>query len=141
MTTKQTYSFSAKDGVPPQVGPFAHATRWGDIVFVTGQMPTSPDTGTLVEGGISEQTRQVFENLSAVLAQFGATLNDALMVRAYLANFNDFAAFNSEYIHWFAEPLPSRTCVGISGLAVEALVEVDLVVGIPSRPVMTNEGA
>jgi reactive intermediate/imine deaminase len=132
MTTKQTYSFSADDGVPPQVGPFAHATRWGDTLYVTGQMPTDPATGRLVEGGLAEQTHQVLANLAAVLAKFGATLDDALMVRVYLTDFDDFAAFNVEYVKWFKGPLPSRTCVGTTGLAVGAVVEIDLIAGIPS---------
>lgn len=130
MTTKQTYSFSAADGVPPQVGPFAHATRWGDTLYVTGQMPTDPATGQLVEGGLAEQTHQVFANLAAVLAQFEATLDDALMVRVYLTDFDDFAAFNAEYVKWFTGPLPSRTCVGTTGLAVGAVVEIDLIAGL-----------
>jgi len=130
MTTKQTYSFSAADGVPPQVGPFAHATRWGDTLYVTGQMPTDPATGSLVSGGLVEQTRQVFTNLSAVLAQFEATLDDALMVRVYLTEFGDFEAFNAEYVKWFTGPLPSRTCVGTTGLAVGAVVEIDLIAGL-----------
>ena len=130
MTTKQTYSFSAADGVPPQVGPFAHATRWGDTLYVTGQMPTDPATGSLVSGGLVEQTRQVFTNLSAVLAQFEATLDDALMVRVYLTEFGDFEAFNVEYVKWFTGPLPSRTCVGTTGLAVGAVVEIDLIAGL-----------
>jgi len=128
---KQTYSFTVADGVPPQVGPFAHATRWGDTLYVTGQMPTVPETGKLVGGGLVEQTRQVFANLSAVIEKFGATLDDALMVRVYLTDFDDFAAFNAEYVSWFTGPLPSRTCVGTTGLAVGAVVEIDLIVGIP----------
>lgn len=132
MTTKQTYSFSAADGVPAQVGPFAHATGWGDTLYVTGQMPTDPATGRLVSGGLAEQTKQVFTNLAAVLAQFDASLDDALMVRVYLTDFDDFDAFNAEYVKWFTGPLPSRTCVGTSGLAVGAVVEIDLIAGLSS---------
>jgi reactive intermediate/imine deaminase len=132
MTTKQTYSFSVADGVPAQVGPFAHATRWGHTLYVTGQMPTDPATGRLVVGGLAEQTNQVFTNLAAVLAQFDASLDDALMVRVYLTDFADFDAFNAEYVKWFTGPLPSRTCVGTTGLAVGAVVEIDLVAGLSS---------
>jgi len=132
MTVKQTYSFGAADGVPPQVGPFAHATRWGDTLYVTGQMPTDPATGKLVAGGLAEQTHQVFANLAAVLKQFDATLDDALMVRVYLTDFGDFDAFNAEYVKWFTGPLPSRTCVGTTGLAVGAVVEIDLITGLSS---------
>lgn len=127
--TRQSRSFDPSVGVPPRVAPFSHATRWGDMLFVTGQMPTGLD-GELVAGGIVAQTRQVLENLRAVLAQYGADLNDSLMVRVYLKDFDGFAAMNDEYRAWFHDPLPSRTCVGVTGLAVDALVEIDLVVGL-----------
>ncbi|MFD1720652.1 RidA family protein [Amnibacterium endophyticum] len=131
MSERSVHVFGPEHGVPPQVGPFAHAVRWGDTLYVTGQMPTDPATGELVEGGIVPQTAQVLRNLRAVLARFDATLDAALMVRAYLTDFGDFEAFNAEYRTWFAGPLPSRTCVGVTGLAVGASVEIDLVVGLP----------
>lgn len=131
MTERIAYSFGPDSGVPPQVGPFSHAVRWGDTLYVTGQMPTDPATGAIVEGGLIEQTRQVLRNLGAVVAHFGATLDDALMVRVYLTDFGDFDEFNVEYSRWFHQPLPSRTNVGVTGLAVGAVVEIDLIVGIP----------
>lgn len=131
--SKQTFSFSPGDGVPPKVGPFAHATQWGDLLFITGQMPTDPATGKLVGGNVVAQAAQVRHNLEAVLARFGLTLDDALMVRVYLTSFDDYAAFNTDYSNWFRGPLPSRTCVGVNGLAVGALVEIDLIAGIPRK--------
>ncbi|MEU0969538.1 Rid family hydrolase [Streptomyces sp. NPDC005917] len=130
---KETFVFSPEDGVPPQVGPFAHATRFGQLLFVTGQMPTDPATDRLVEGGLLAQAEQVRSNLNAVLRQFGLTLDDVLMVRVYLTDFADFDAFNTAYETWFDGPLPSRTCVGVTGLAVGATVEIDLIAGIPER--------
>ncbi|ABS05216.1 RidA family protein [Kineococcus radiotolerans] len=127
---KETFVFAASDGVPPQVGPFAHATRLGDLVFLTGQMPTDPATGELVGGGIVEQAEQVRANLAAVLAGFDLTLDDALQVRVYLRHFDEhFEAFNERYRTWFAGPLPARTTIGVTGLAVGALVEVDVTAG------------
>lgn len=127
---KETFVFTPADGVPPQVGPFAHATRLGDLVFVTGQMPTDPATGSMVAGGIVEQAEQVRANLAAVLAQFGMTFDDALQVRVYLREFDEhFAAFNERYATWFDGPLPARTTIGVTGLAVGALVEIDVVAG------------
>ena len=131
--TKRSFSFSPGDGVPPPVGPFAHATQWGDLLFVTGQMPTDPATGEVVPGDIVAQATQVRRNLEAVLARFDLTLDDALMVRVYLTSFEDYAAFNAAYAGWFRGPLPSRTCVGVSGLAVGAAVEIDLIAGIRER--------
>jgi len=129
-----SFSFTPGEGVPPAVAPFSHATRWGDLLFVTGQMPTHPATGELVPGDIVAQATQVRANLEAVLARFDATLDDALMVRVYLTCFaDDYAAFNEAYRGWFRGELPSRTCVGVSGLAVGAAVEIDLVVGLQPR--------
>ncbi|HVT09291.1 MAG TPA: Rid family hydrolase [Polyangia bacterium] len=132
MTVKRAFSFSPADGVPPAVAPFSHATRWGDLLFVTGQMPTDPATGALVPGDVVAQANQVRRNLEAVLARFGLTLDDTLMVRAYLTSFDDYAAFNAAYAGWFTGPLPSRTCIACSGLAVGAAVEIDVIAGIPA---------
>ncbi len=128
--TRRNFSFSPAHGVPPEVGPFSHAVRWGDLLFVTGQMPTDPATGMLVVGDIIAQAEQVRRNLESVLAQFGATLDDALMVRVYLTSFADYDLFNAAYRAWFHGALPSRTCVGVTGLAVGASVEIDLIVGL-----------
>lgn len=127
---RESFTFTPDQGVPPGVAPFSHATRWGDLLFVTGQMPTDPATGAMVEGDVVVQAEQVRRNLEAVLAQFGATLDDSLMVRVYLTAFDDYAAFNAAYASWFRGPLPSRTCVGVTGLAVGAVVEIDLIAGV-----------
>ena len=131
MTIKQSFVFTPADGVPPQVGPFSHATRFGNLVFITGQMPTDPASGHIVEGNVVVQAEQVRRNLAAVLAQFGLTFEDALMVRVYLTSFEDYAAFNAAYTGWFNGPLLARTCVGVTGLAVGAVVEIDLIAGVP----------
>jgi len=122
---------TGRPGVPDPVGPFAHAVRWRDTLWVTGQMPTDPTTGAVVPGDVADQTRQVLRNLEAVLHASGARLADTLMVRAYLLDFDDYARFNAEYETWFPDGLPARTCVGVTGLAVGALVEIDLVVALP----------
>ncbi len=122
----RSWTFGPADGVPPPVAPFAHATAAGETLYVTGQMPTGTD-GKLVAGGIVEQTDQVMRNLACVLELVGGTLEDVVQVRAYLLDWGDYAAFNAAYTAWFPKRLPSRTCVGIDGLAVGALVEVDLV--------------
>jgi 2-iminobutanoate/2-iminopropanoate deaminase len=131
--TKQSFSFTPEQNVPPGVAPFSHATRFGNLLFVTGQMPTDPRTGKMVAGDVVVQAEQVRRNLEAVLAQFSLTLDEALMVRVYLTDFDDYAAFNAAYETWFHGPLPSRTCVGVTGLAVGAAVEIDLIVGIPEK--------
>lgn len=126
---KQAWSFAQESGVPPKVGPFAHATTFGSLVFCTGQMPTDPATGELVDGGIVAQAEQVRRNLTAVLKQLGLCLEDALMMRIYLTDFDNYEAVNAAYRGWFAGPLPSRTCVGVTALALGAAIEIDLIAG------------
>ena len=133
MTHRESFTFTPDQGVPPAVAPFSHVTRWGSLLFVTGQMPTDPASGELVTGGVIAQAEQVRRNLLACLAPFGATLDDALMVRVYLTQWTDFEVFNEAYRTWFTGPLPSRTCVGTNGLAVGADVEIDLIVGVPEE--------
>lgn len=114
---------------PRRVGPFSHAVRAGDFLFVTGQMPTMPDDPTRIVGGaVEDQTRRVMENLKIVLASAGSGLDRAVFARVYLVNFQDFDRMNAVYASYF-EPnrLPGRTCIGVTGLALGALVEIDLV--------------
>lgn len=114
---------------PERVGPFSHAVRAGDYLFVTGQMPTEPDDPTaLVAGGIEEQTHAVMANLKTVLSAAGSSLERVVFARVYLVNFQDFDRMNAVYETYFAPgKLPARTCIGVTGLAVGALVEVDLI--------------
>ena len=115
---------------PPPTAPYSHAVRAGEFLFVTGQLPTDPRTGDrLVPGGIAEQTRQVMENLQTVLTGAGAALDRVVFARVYLVNFADYPAMNRVYASYFAPGLlPARTCIGVTGLALGALVEIDLVV-------------
>jgi len=122
----RAWTFGPDDGVPPPVAPFAHATAAGPTLYVTGQMPTGLD-GALVAGAIGEQTDQVMRNLARVLELVGGGLQDVVAVRAYLTDWDDYAAFNAAYEPWFADRLPSRSCTGASGLAAGARVEIDLV--------------
>ena len=114
---------------PKRVGPFSHAVKAGDFLFVTGQMPTLPNDPTkLIEGGISSQTHQVMKNLQTVLAAANSSLKNVVFVRVYLINFQDFDAMNTVYESYFEpDKLPARTCIGVTGLAVGASVEIDLI--------------
>jgi reactive intermediate/imine deaminase len=118
------FHFTPEDGVPPGVAPFSHATAAGQTLHVTGQMPTDA-TGTVVGADVATQTDQVLRNLLRVTELCGGGLADVVSVRAYLIDWDDYAAFNDAYAAWFPERLPSRTCVGVTGLAVGALVEID----------------
>ncbi len=118
------FTFTPTDGVPPGVAPFVHATAAGQTLYVTGQMPTDTD-GRLVGADVATQADQVLRNLVRVTELCGGTLDDVVAVRAYLMDWEDYAPFNAAYAHWFPTRLPSRTCVGTTGLAAGALVEID----------------
>jgi 2-iminobutanoate/2-iminopropanoate deaminase len=121
----RSWTFTPEDGVPPLVASFAHATAAGETLYVTGQMPTGLD-GELVSGGIAAQTDRVLANLARVLELVGGTMADVVATRAYLREWDEYRSFNTAYTRWFPDRLPTRTCVGVSGLAVGALVEIDL---------------
>ena len=114
---------------PQKVAPFSHAVRAGDYLFVTGQMPTLKNDNTkLVDGGIEAQTHQVMKNLLEVLNAAGSSLEKVIFARVYLVNFGDFDKMNSVYASYFStDKLPARTCIGVTGLAVGASVEIDFI--------------
>ena len=120
-------------GGPKPVAPFSHAVESDGFVFVTGQMPDTPAAPGMLPDGIAAQTRNVMGNLATVLAGLGLGLEHVVMARIYLTNFKrDYAAMNEVYRSYFAEGrLPARTCVGVTGLAYDALVEIDLVARRP----------
>jgi reactive intermediate/imine deaminase len=126
MSGIRAFTFTPEQGVPPGVAPFAHATAAGETLYVTGQMPTDV-AGTVVGDDVAAQTDQVMRNLERVVQLCGGGLADVVSVRAYLIDWADYDAFNVAYAKWFPERLPSRTCVGVTGLAVGSLVEIDMV--------------
>jgi reactive intermediate/imine deaminase len=116
-------------GAPKPVAPYSHATAADGWVFVTGQIPTDPDDDSApLPDGIEAQTRRVMENLKRVLAGSGSGLDRVAFARVYLTHFErDYAAMNAVYQSYFAPGhLPARTCIGVTGLARGALVEIDL---------------
>lgn len=117
------------NGGPKPVAPFSHAVETDGFVFVTGQMPDTPETPGVLPEGIVAQTRAVMENLKVVLAGLDLGFEHVVMARIYLTRFkDDYAAMNETYRGFFAEGrLPARTCVGVTGLAYDALIEIDLV--------------
>ena len=116
-------------GGPRPVAPFSHAVETDGFVFVTGQMPDTPDAPGIVPEGIVAQTHAVMENLRLVLAGTGLGFEHIVMARIYLTQFKqDYADMNATYRSYFPpDRLPARTCVGVTGLAYDALVEIDLV--------------
>jgi 2-iminobutanoate/2-iminopropanoate deaminase len=116
-------------GGPRPVAPFSHAVETDGFVFITGQMPDTPDAPGVLPEGIVAQTHAVIANLRTVLAGLSLNLEHAVMARIYLTRFkDDYAAMNDVYRSYFADGrLPARTCVGVTGLAYDALIEIDLI--------------
>ncbi len=112
---------------PKAIGPYSQAVRAGQLVFLSGQVPMDPATGSLVDGDIAAQTRRVFENLGAVLKAAGLTFAHVVRTTVFLADMTDFAAMNQVYATYFSEPFPARSTVQVARLPRDARVEIDLI--------------
>ena len=109
----------------PSASPYSPGLRVGDFVFVSGQVPRDPMTGKLVGETIEEQTKQVLENIKAILAAGGATMEDVVKVSAHLTDLSLFERYNKVYVTYFPDPKPTRTTVGSQLLGF--LVEIDFI--------------
>ena len=112
---------------PAAIGPYSQAIRAGDFLFVSGQIPLDPETGTLVGGSVADQTHRVCKNLEAVLAEVGASFERVVKTTVYLANMADFAAMNEVYGTYFTAPAPARATIQAAALPRGVAVEIDLV--------------
>ena len=110
---------------PPALGPYSPAVRAGDWVVLSGQVGLDPATGRLVEGGIEAQTRQVFANIDAVLADCGLTLDDVAKTLVFMADLAEFATMNGVYAEVFGDHRPARSTVQ-AGLPGGAQVEIEV---------------
>lgn len=115
------------DAAPAAIGPYSQATRAGQMVFLSGQIPLDPATGALVEGDIGAQARRAFENLKAVCAAAGGRMEDIVRVGLYLTDLSQFAAVNAVMGEYFAQPYPARSTIEVSALPKGAAFEVDAI--------------
>jgi 2-iminobutanoate/2-iminopropanoate deaminase len=111
---------------PKAIGPYSQATKVGNLVFTSGQLPINPSTGE-VKGDISAQTMQVLENLKAVIEAAGGTLRDVMKATVFLTDLSGFAAMNEIYAKYFNVEPPARSTFEVSALAKQALVEIEVV--------------
>jgi 2-iminobutanoate/2-iminopropanoate deaminase len=112
---------------PGAIGPYSQAIKANGMLFCSGQIPIDPATGEFVEGGVSEQTEQVFKNLIAVLEAGGTNLNGVVKTSVFLADMSDFAAMNEVYGKYFDSNKPARATVQAARLPKDALVEIDCI--------------
>ena len=114
-------------GAPNAVGPYSHAIVAGDLVYCSGQVPLDPTTSELVAGDIAAQTNRILDNLAAVLAAAGSSLDRVVKTTVFLADIGDFAAMNDAYAKRFGEHRPARSTIGVAALPRGARVEIECV--------------
>jgi 2-iminobutanoate/2-iminopropanoate deaminase len=122
----------ATEHAPHALGPYSQAVRAGDLVFCSGQIGLDPATGSLVPGGIADETRRVLENLRAVLAAAGVDCGAVVRTTVYRVNLSDFPIVNQVYAEFFPAPSPARSTVQVTALPREARVEIDAIAVVPA---------
>lgn len=112
---------------PGAIGPYSQAIKANGFLFVSGQLPVVPATGQFAEGGVSGQTRQSLENVKAILAAAGCTLDDVVKTTVFIKDMNDFGAVNTAYAEYFTQDCPARACIEVARLPKDALVEIEVI--------------
>ena len=112
---------------PPAVGPYNHAVRVGDMLFCAGQIPIDPASGNLVEGDIKAQTKQVLENVKAILEDQQLSFNNVVKSTVFLTNLADFAGMNDIYSQYFTANHPARSTIQVAALPRNASVEIEVI--------------
>ena len=112
---------------PTAIGPYSQAVRSGPWIFVSGQIPIDPNTGTVIRGDIKAQTRRAIENLEAILQAAGASLDRVVKTTLYITNMDDFSLVNEAYAPFFPSQPPARACVQVARLPKDVEIEVEAV--------------
>ncbi|MBQ8713896.1 MAG: RidA family protein [Prevotella sp.] len=112
---------------PAAIGPYSQAIQVGNLVYTSGQIPIDPHTGSFVEGGIQEQTRQSLCNVKAILEEAGTDMSRVVKTTVFLADMADFTAMNDVYAEFFTQPYPARSAVAVKTLPKGAMVEIEVV--------------
>lgn len=118
-------SIIQSDSAPEAIGTYSQAVKVGDTVYLSGQIPLDPKSMTLVEGDISAQITQVFENLTAVCRASGGTLQDIVKLNIFLTDLDNFATVNEIMARYFETPYPARAAIGVAALPKGSEVEMD----------------
>jgi 2-iminobutanoate/2-iminopropanoate deaminase len=115
---------------PAAIGPYSQAVQWGDVVFISGQIPLDPENGELNNATFEDETNQVLDNLEAICQEAGGTLDHILKLTIYLTDLSKFDVVNSIMASRFSEPFPARATVEISKLPKEVSIEMDAILSI-----------
>lgn len=115
------------DKSPAAIGPYSQAVEVNGVIYTSGMIPVIPATGEIVEGGVEAQTKQVFENLKALLAAAGSSLDKVFKTTVFIKDMNDFAAINGVYASYFDGAFPARSCVEVARLPKDVMLEVEVI--------------
>ncbi len=115
------------NNAPLPVGPYSQAIMTENLMFLSGQIGINPKTGKLVEGGVEEQTKQIFSNIKAVLEEAELNLSDIIKVTVFLKDINDFKMVNEIYVTYFDKPYPARSAVAIKELPLNVDIEIEVI--------------
>jgi len=118
------------DNTPAAVGPYSQGIRWGNLLFLSGQLGIDPIQKKMVEGGVDAQARQIFKNISAVLKTAGAGLDNVVKATVFLKDMGDFVTVNKIYETMFQKPFPARSAFAVKQLPLDADVEIEVIAGI-----------
>ncbi len=116
----------ATDNAPKAIGPYSQGILWNDLIFASGQIPVNPANGE-IPAGIKEQTKQVLENVSAILKSLGSSIENVIKTTVFIKNMNDFAEMNAVYETYFIKPFPARSTVEVARLPKDVLVEIEVI--------------
>lgn len=117
----------ASSKAPAAVGPYSQGIQVGELLFISGQLPLDPSSGMMVSDDVAAQTRQVLENIKAIVEEAGSTLADVVKVTIYLIDLEHFGLVNEIYAQYFTADPPARVCVEVSRLPRDAAVEMDAI--------------
>lgn len=115
------------DKAPAAIGPYSQGLKGGSIIFTSGQLPIVPETGELISDDIERATKRSLENVMAILDEAGAKLEDIVKVTIFVKNMDDFAKVNEVYGQYFNEHKPARSCVEVSKLPKDGIIEIEAI--------------
>lgn len=117
------------DNAPAPIGPYNQAVQYGDMLFISGQVPIDPKTGDVIKGDIKDEARLVMENLKAILTEAGMSFNNVLKTSIFLMDMGQFGAVNEVYGSYFTDYAPARETIQVAGLPKGVQVEISMIAG------------
>ena len=123
-------NFIQTDEAPKAIGPYSQGVAIGDLVFLSGQIALIPETGEMLKGSVTEEVKQIFKNIDALLRSKNLTFENVVKVTIFLTDMSKFSEVNTEYAKYFPENPPARSCVGVASLPRSAQVEIEVIAGM-----------